>query len=245
MVAARPTEAATPDQDPRARNALGKHAQAALVEVLETTSTNTERQRLRQLSATFIVECLLTVGIRMAELTRATMTDVHRERGAWWFRAIGKGNKERQVPAVERFMRSFQDYRLSIDLPALPAADEDLMPLIQYVTADNRGAISEYQIRKIVKPLLARAADVLATQAESTDDAMLQMDLHADAEKLQQATPHWFRHTYATNLHDAGVDPRIIRTCLGHASLNTTMIYSHTEARARHEAIERAFSEQG
>lgn len=191
----------------------------------------------------FIVECLLTLGIRMAELTRATMTDIHRERGAWWFRAIGKGNKERQVPTVERFMRSFQDYRLSIELPTLPATDEATMPLIQYVTTNNRGAISEYQIRKIVKPLLTKAADLLVTRAETTKDAMLQMDLHADAEKLRQATPHWFRHTYATNLHDAEVDPRIIKTCLGHASLDTTMIYSHTEAKARHEAIEKALSE--
>ena len=149
------------------------------------------------------------------------MTDVHRERGAWWFRALGKGNKVRLVPAVARFMRAFQDYRLSIDLPALPATDEGSMPLVQYITADNRGAISEYQIRKIIKPLLAKAANALAGQAESTNDAMRQMDLHADAEKLRQATPHWFRHTYATNLHDAEVDPRIIKTCLGHASLDT------------------------
>lgn len=243
LVTARPAQLPTPDQDPRSRNALGKHAQAALVEVLETMTTSTERQRLRQLRATFIVECLLMLGIRMAELTRATMTDVYRKRGAWWFRAIGKGNKERQVPAVARFMRAFQDYRISIDLPALPATDEESMPLVQYVAADNRGAISEYQIRKIVKPLFANAAKLLEPQAESTDDTMLQMDLHADAEKLRQATPHWFRHTYATNLHDAEVDPRIIKTCLGHASLDTTMIYSHTEARARHEAIEKALSD--
>lgn len=82
----------------------------------------------------------------------------------------------------------------------------------------------------------------IGDQTEATDDALLQMDLHADAEKLRVATPHWFRHTYATNLHDAGVDPRIIKTCLGHASLNTTMIYSHIEARTRHDAIEKALS---
>ena len=111
------------------------------------------------------------------------------------------------------------------------------------VTAANRGTISEYQIRKIVKPILRKAAALLATRAEATDDAMVQMDLHADAEKCRQATPHWFRHTCANNLHDKGVDPRIIKTCLGHASLDTTMIYSHTEARARHEAIEKALLE--
>ena len=243
LVAAAPGDTITADRDPRARNALGKQAQRAIFEALEQMPTATERQRLRQLRATFIIGCLLTLGIRMAELTRATMSDVYRERGVWWFRAIGKGNKERQVPAVERFVRAFQDYRISIDLPALPAADEDAMPLIQYVTAENRGAISEYQIRKIVKPILRKAADLLTQRADVVDDSIEQMDLHADTEKLRRATPHWFRHTYATNLHDAEVDPRIIKTCLGHASLDTTMIYSHTEARARHEAIEKALAE--
>ena len=141
-------------------------------------------------------------------------------------------------------MRAYQDYRISIDLPALPTADEEAMPLIQFVTADNRGAISEYQIRKIVKPILRKSAALLTTRTEATDEAMLQLDLHADAEKCRQATPHWFRHTYATNLHDAGVDPGIIKTCLGHASLDTTMIYIQTEARARHEAIEKALADE-
>jgi len=243
LVAAAPNDLPTPDQDPRARNALGKHAQHAIVLVLDDMSTKTERQRLRQLRATFIVECLLTLGIRMAELTRATMNDVHREHGAWWFRAIGKGNKVRQVPAVARFMRAFRDYRLSIDLPPLPSAEENDLPLIQYVTPNNRGAISEYQIRKIVKPILLKAADMVVARADVTEDSIEQMDMHSDVEKLRRATPHWFRHTYATNLHDASVDPRIIKACLGHANLETTMIYSHTQARSRHEAIEKALAE--
>ena len=107
LVAAAPKVAVTTDRDPRARNALSKHPQRAIFNILDGMPTRTGRQRLRQLRATFIIECLLTLGIRMAELTRATMAYVHREHGQWWFRAIGKGNKGRQVPAVERFMRAF------------------------------------------------------------------------------------------------------------------------------------------
>lgn len=243
LVTAKPKDVPTSDHDPRARMALGIHAQSALLSELRAMPTRTERQRLRQIRATFILECLLTLGIRMAELTRASMSDVHREHGAWWFRAIGKGNKERNVPAVARFMRAYQDYRLSIDLPKLPAADEEPQSLVQYVMPENRKGISEYQIRKVVQPLFKRAADKLDQQAEEIEDSIAQMDMHADAEKLRRATPHWLRHTYATNLHNRAVDPRIIKTCLGHASLDTTMIYSHTEARQRHEAVEAAFSE--
>ena len=47
------------------------------------------------------------------------------------------------------------------------------------------GAISEYQIRKIVSPVLLKAADVLTEQAAAVQDSIGQMDLHADAEKLR------------------------------------------------------------
>lgn len=241
LVVAKPNDVASKDSDPRTRMALGTYAQSALLQELDAMPTRTERQRLRQIRAAFILECLMTLGIRMAELTRATMTDVHREHGAWWFRAVGKGNKERNIPAVARFMRTYQDYRLSIDLSKQPTTDEADMPLIQYVNPENRKAISEYQIRKVVAPLFKRAAARLEALSEDMNDSLVQMDMQADAQKLKQATPHWLRHTYATNLHNADVDPRIIQTCLGHASINTTMIYSHTEARARHQALENAF----
>jgi len=53
---------------------------------------------------------------------------------------------------------------------------------------------------------------------------------------------HTLRHSYATHLLDAGVSIRLISAYLGHASLETTMIYLHlttvNEASAR-EAVAR------
>lgn len=50
-------------------------------------------------------------------------------------------------------------------------------------------------------------------------------------------TPHMFRHTFATELHNEDVDIQYIQQFLGHSSIATTQIYTHISTNKTREIL--------
>lgn len=74
-----------------------------------------------------------------------------------------------------------------------------------------------------------------AKQGEKYDERSLQMVLKKSiylAGIKKNVTLHWLRHSYATHLHERGVDIHMIQLLLGHKSTRTTEIYTHVSKKS-------------
>ncbi len=114
-------------------------------------------------------------------------------------RVLGKGRKERIVPVGARASSALRRY--------LGARDE---------AARRDGA--------------DRQAVFIGARGKRMSAVTIQRRMHRlyDAIGADDMRTHSMRHTFATHLLDAGADLRAVQELLGHASLSTTQIYTHT-----------------
>lgn len=190
----------------------------ALLDYLDQVPKQTPRAEQRYHRARFIFHFLFLMGLRREEFVKARSKDLRIIDSKPWLDVDGKGRRKRLVPLNDACLTVLGAYRLSLGLPCWPEYKEDL-PLLQSLAGNGKN-VATAGLHEAVKTTLRHAA------ASSADPRV--------AATLARASTHWCRHSCASHQAAAGVDLRIIRDSLGHASLKTTEIYLHTELNARH-----------
>ncbi len=177
----------------------------------------------------FILSALYLMYLRISELTATPRWEPQMghfyqdSQENWWFKTVGKGNKERDITVSETMLKALARYRHHRGLsPALPSAG-DTTPLIQKVIGQG-GIGSTRQIRVLVQACFDKAVE-----------RMREEGFTEEANALSEATVHWLRHTgISDDLNKRGRPIVHVRDDAGHTTSATTDLYNDAELEARH-----------
>lgn len=147
-----------------------------------------------------ILEFLYATGARVSELVSLDLKNLNLSLGTALL--FGKGGKERIVllgsQAIKWLGRYLEEVR-----PKYEASSNQMKN--QALFLNQRGTrITDRSIRRMVDTYIKQVAAHLSI------------------------SPHGLRHTFATHLLDEGADLRVVQELLGHVSLSSTQIYTHT-----------------
>jgi integrase/recombinase XerC len=167
--------------------------------VFETAQLRASAGGFHGLRNLAIVELFYSGGLRVSELQGLAMESI--DLIGERLRVLGKGRKERIVPVGRMALRALRGYYEARAVVIANATRPDARAVFVGQTGRR---LSVRQVQNIVGEFLRSVA------GESG------------------LSTHSLRHTFATHMLDAGADLLAVKELLGHASLSTTQIYTHT-----------------
>ena len=148
-----------------------------------------------------ILETFYSTGMRRKGLAALTVHNLDLERGTAMIRQ-GKGRKDRMVPIGERALAWIAKYQESARPVLVVGGDEGILFL-----NSMGGPLGLGYLTMMVRDYVDRAGIG------------------------KEGSCHMWRHTMATLMLENGADTRVIQAILGHASLESTQIYTQVSIR--------------
>lgn len=168
----------------------------AVQNLLASPSPEMDRYSARDFA---MLSLLYATGMRASELAGLKVTDVNFNLGI--VRVLGKGSKERIVPAAPMALGRVREYIEHHRNAHQAAAAPDNLFLSR-----SGQALSREDVYRIVRKYVVRS------------------------DTRGNVTPHTLRHCFATQLLSRGADLRSVQEMLGHANIATTQIYTHMDS---------------
>jgi site-specific recombinase XerD len=217
---------------PRVTRYLDDEAWTEVKLAIDALPRESDREREHYLRQRWLFSLLYLCGLRISEVTQNSMGSFFCRRDQageerWWLEVTGKGQKTRIIPATHELMVELARYRREKGYAPFPAPDETT-PLLLPIGKQRR-ALTRAAVHDIVKQVFKCAADRIRARGG---------DVEASAQRMEQASAHWLRHTAGSHMANNQVDLRHVRDNLGHESISTTNSYLHSSDDARHRETE-------
>lgn len=164
----------------------------------------------------FYMILMYDTAARNQEILDLKVSDIYTSAKESHVVITGKGNKTRIVPLMRKTIEHFYNY-----LRVFHDGQVSNSLLFYVLQKGHRQAMSPDAVGKFMKIYRKTAREQNSNVPEN---------LH----------PHMFRHSRAMHLYRGGMPLPLLSEWLGHAQLETTMIYAYADTKMKREAIEKA-----
>lgn len=160
-----------------------------------------------------IILLFLNTGMRVSELIQLNINSIQPDGETLRVIILGKGGKERMLKLNNKATEALNQY---LELrPQIQRAPNEPIPLFLNKLGQR---ISRKGVTQVIQKYV--------------EEAQL-------PPKAANISPHKLRHTLATLLLSSGANLRVVQEILGHASIQTTQIYTHVINTEKDEALDR------
>lgn len=182
-----------------------------------------------------ILLLLYHTGIRAAELCSLDVADLDLQGQS--LRVTGKGNKQRVIPfgpelrdeltLYLRERKSFLAENATASVPLVAQNEHDATP-----SADGYATAAEDQLPYAPSRSASSCAPLFLTQRRArirySELRLVVKEALSAVTTQKRRSPHALRHSFATAMLAHGAQLEAIQQLLGHATVATTAIYTHT-----------------